>query len=60
VIVAGGIAAAFALFGPSLEAALPVAARAGELGVSAGLIGAAHALNGAVRRVAEPQTTNVG
>jgi glucokinase len=60
VIVAGGIAAAFALFGPSLEAALPVAVRAGELRVAAGLIGAAHALNGAVRRVAEPQTTNVG
>jgi glucokinase len=52
VIVAGGIAAAFALFGPALEATLPVPVRSGELGVAAGLIGAAHALDGGVRRVA--------
>jgi glucokinase len=51
VVVAGGIAAAFALFGPALEAALPVAVRAGELEVAAGLIGAARALTGDARRV---------
>jgi glucokinase len=60
VVVAGGIAAAFALFGPTLEAALPVPVRAGELGVAAGLIGAARALGGGVRRVAEPDALNVG
>jgi glucokinase len=60
VVVAGGIAAAFALFGPALESALSVPAHAGELGVAAGLIGAAHALDGGVRRVAEPGTLNVG
>jgi glucokinase len=53
VIVAGGIAAAFTLFGPALQAALTVAARAGELGAAAGLIGAAHAVDGRVERVAE-------
>ena len=59
VVVTGGIAAAFALFGPALEAALPVPARAGELDVAAGLIGAAHALTGDVPRVAEPDALNV-
>ena len=58
-VVAGGIAAAFALFGPALEAALPVPARAGELDAAAGLIGAAHALTGDVPRVAEPDALNV-
>ena len=53
VVVAGGIAGAFALFGPALEAALAVAARVGELGAAAGLIGAAHAANGRVERVAQ-------
>ena len=60
VVVSGGIAAAFALFGPALESALAVAVRAGELGVAAGLIGAARSLNGGVRRTAEPSTLNVG
>jgi hypothetical protein len=60
VVVSGGIAAAFALFGPALESVLAVALRAGELGVAAGLIGAARALNGGVRRIAEPDTLNVG
>jgi len=60
VVVSGGIAAAFTRFGPALQAALPVAVRAGELGVTAGLIGAAQALNGRVRRVAEPHALNVG
>jgi glucokinase len=50
VVVAGGIAAAFALFAPALEAALAIPARAGELGPAAGLIGAANALDGHVRR----------
>jgi glucokinase len=60
IVVAGGIAAAFALFGPALDTALPVPARAGELGAAAGLIGAAHTLDGGVRRVAEPRALNVG
>jgi glucokinase len=60
VVVSGGIAAAFTRFGPALQAALPVAVRSGELGVAAGLIGAAQALNGRVRRVAEPHALNVG
>ena len=47
VVVTGGIAAAYELFGPALEAALPVAARTGDLAVAAGLIGAARELNGA-------------
>ena len=59
VVVAGGIAAAFELFGPALEAALPVPARAGELDAAAGLIGAAHALTGDVPRVAESDALNV-
>jgi glucokinase len=46
VVVAGGIAAAYPLFGPSLEAALAPAVHAGELGSAAGLIGAADALDG--------------
>lgn len=45
VVVAGGIAAAFALFGPAL---------------AAGLVGAAEALNGAMRRVVEPHALKVG
>jgi predicted NBD/HSP70 family sugar kinase len=53
VVVAGGIAGAFALFGPALQAALAVPARAGELGVAAGLIGAAHALDRGARRIAQ-------
>jgi glucokinase len=53
VVVAGGIAAAFALFGPALDEQLAVDVRAGELGVAAGLVGAAQALRGRVRRVAE-------
>ena len=36
VVVSGGIAAAFALFGPALESALAVAVRAGELVLAAG------------------------
>jgi len=49
VVVAGGIAAAYPLFGPALEAALTPAVRAGELGPAAGLIGAADALDGGAR-----------
>jgi glucokinase len=49
VVVAGGIAAAYPLFGPALEAALTPAVRAGELGPAAGLIGAADALDGGPR-----------
>ena len=59
VIVSGGIAAAFALFGPALESALAVAVRVGELGVAAGLIGAARSLNGGAPRTAEPYTLNL-
>jgi hypothetical protein len=51
-VVAGGIGGTFALFGPALEARA-VAARVGELGAAAGLIGAAHAVNSRVDRVAE-------
>jgi glucokinase len=49
VVVAGGIAAAYPLFGPSLEGRLAPAVRAGELGAAAGLIGAADALDGGAR-----------
>jgi glucokinase len=49
VVVAGGIAAAYPLFGPALAAALTPAVRAGELGAAAGLIGAADALDGGGR-----------
>jgi glucokinase len=53
VVVAGGIAAAFALFAPALRAALAIPVRAGALGAAAGMIGAAHALSGGMPRVAE-------
>jgi glucokinase len=56
VVVAGGIAAAYPLFGPALEAALTPAVRAGELGPAAGLIGAADALDGGARH---PSTASV-
>jgi hypothetical protein len=59
VVVAGGIAAAFALFGPALDERLTVGVRPGELGVAAGLVGAAEALRGRVRRVAEPRPARV-
>jgi predicted NBD/HSP70 family sugar kinase len=52
VVVAGGIAGAYPLFGRALQAALAVPARAGALGVAAGLIGAAHAVRDGSGRVA--------
>ena len=60
VVVTGGIAAAFARFGPALESALAVAVRVGALGAAAGLIGAARSLNGGTRRIAEPSTPSQG
>jgi hypothetical protein len=41
-VVAGGISAAFALFGPQLREQLPFPVRSAELGGAAGVIGAAQ------------------
>ena len=59
VVVAGGIAAAFALFGPELEGSLPVPVMAGELGVAAGLVGAAATLERTIGRVVEPHALRI-